>query len=127
MRHRRARRPLRALALVLGLATSATPFAACRTSSEAVGKGGECLLATDCAPGLVCIAQRNGARVCTDDLSGVGGRPIPDGAPPPEGGDGTVDPDAPVDPDTGTPDVTPPPPDTGPPDTGPVDTGVEGG
>lgn len=115
-------------ALVCGLATALcfAPFAACKGSAALVQKGGECLLASDCAPGLVCVAQRNGPRVCTDDLSSVGGRPPPDGGGPAEGGD--ADPDAPpvVPPDSGDPDTTPPP-DTGPPDTGPVDTGVEGG
>lgn len=47
----------------------------CSTTTEAVPYGGECFVASDCAPGLVCITQPNGARACTDDLSGSTGDP----------------------------------------------------
>lgn len=93
--------------------------AACAPESSRVGPGGECFLATDCEPGLVCIEQANKTRICSDDLSRVSGQP-------PAGGDGDDDGDAasegggppspdgaPVE-DTGAPD-TAAPPDTGAP------------
>jgi hypothetical protein len=120
---------LRALALgltgTLGVLLLAS---ACGSSSNAVGPGGECFLATDCAPGLVCIEQANKTRVCSDDLSRVAGRPPPEGgAAEADGGEGGVEPDGsdtpdtstPV-PDTGIPDTNTPPPDTG---TPPADAG----
>jgi hypothetical protein len=62
---------------------------ACSAKASAVGPGGECFLATDCAPGLVCIEQPNKTRVCSDDLSRVAGRTPPDGAV--ENQDGSTD------------------------------------
>jgi len=68
---------------------------ACGTTNSAVDRGGECFYATDCTAGLVCVLQKNGKRICTDDLSGVVGDPPPGSdmgdaanadAPPGEGG-----------------------------------------
>lgn len=111
----------RAAVLAPLLAGAALVFA-CATDASLVGPGGECFLASDCQPGLVCIEQRDKRRVCTDDLTGVEGRPPQQGeageaGEPAEGGaDGPV---PPVDggQDTGT-------QDTGAQDTG-VDTGMD--
>jgi len=102
----------------LGLGST---FIACSTSASNVGPGGECFLATDCAPGLVCLEQANKTRICSDDLSRVAGRPPPEGGmEEQEAGEGgpPPDPDAqsPADSSSGN-------PDTGPRDTGtPVDS-----
>jgi hypothetical protein len=86
--------------------------AACGSSDGSVGPGGECSLATDCALGLICIEQENGARACSDDLTRVAGDP-------PSNGRGDMDAnasDAPVS------DAPPPPQDSGG-DTARPDTG----
>jgi hypothetical protein len=86
---------------------------ACGTKADPVAAGGECFLATDCAPGLVCVEQSNKTRVCSDDLTRVAGRP-----PEAEGDAGEAS-DAPAGetsrPDTGggTPDTGTPPQDSG--------------
>ena len=86
------------------LATPALVVMACAPKSTASTKGEECFAAGDCAPGLVCVPQRSGARICTDDLSQVTGQPPAETGPPAEAGDATTDgprpdasPDAPVD------------------------------
>ncbi len=113
----------RALAFLLPFGLVLSPLAACG-SDDKVGKGGECSLATDCAPGLICIPQKD-TRVCSDDLSNVAGKPPPDGgaAEAGEGGDADLDQLAPDDRttpmDTGT-------PDTSKPDTGPADASDAG-
>jgi hypothetical protein len=94
-------------------------FVACDTSSSAVGPGGECFLATDCAPGLVCLEQPNKTRICSDDLSRVAGRPPPEGGNEEEGEGGmeggrTDGPITPADSSSGNPQ-----------DTGTRDTGAE--
>jgi len=114
-------RALRAAAIAIPLALALGPLvlviASCNSSTNLVDKGGECFLASDCAPGLVCV-EVNRQRVCTDDITGVAGRSPPEGGMPREGGEGgDADPDAPVQ-ETG-------PTDTGVSDTGkPVDTGT---
>src|SRR5688572_33385332 len=107
------------LGLTLGPIALAIP--SCNASTNLVNKGGECFLASDCAPGLVCV-EVNKQRVCSDDLTGVAGRPPPEGGAPREAGEGgDADPDAPPIEDSGT-DTNKP--DTFvPPDTGPADTG----
>jgi hypothetical protein len=106
-----------------GLATIGAVLVAgaCKSTQNAVGPGGECFLATDCAPGLICIEQSNGARICSDDLSEVAGRPPPEAGPPgdgsDEGGEGGPLPDG-EPPPTDAGQDTKPPADTGPPDTG---------
>jgi len=65
---------------------------ACAQESSAVGPGGECFLASDCQPGLVCVPQPSGARVCSADLTGFEGNP-----PAEAGGDAAVPDDAPAD------------------------------
>lgn len=87
---------------------------ACASRSNPVGPGGECFLATDCAPGLVCVEQSSGARVCSDDLSRVAGEPPEEE----QGEDAAAD--GAANPDTSTPDTGGPQPDTGgpQPDTG---------
>jgi hypothetical protein len=91
---------------------------ACTAKVTQVGAGGECFLATDCAPGLICIEQADKTRICSDDLSRVAGRPP---AEPEEadggGGEGGM-------PEASANDVTQPPEDTGAPDTSPPDTGA---
>jgi hypothetical protein len=113
-----------ALTTTLGLVVLAS---ACNSKSGAMNAGDECFLATDCAPGLICIEQANKTRICSDDLSRVAGRPPPEGGA--EEGDAAIDEgglsDAPLTdrteppPDTGLPDTNVPPPDSG----APVDSG----
>jgi hypothetical protein len=45
--------------------------AACSAKAKAVAVGGECMLAVDCEPGLACVPQRDGRRICDSDLSGA--------------------------------------------------------
>ena len=99
--------------------------AACKSASSSP-QGGECSLATDCQPGLVCIAKPDGTRSCESDLTSVT-KAVPPGARD-TGADGTAGdadtPDAPVvvPPTDGAtvPDTSPPPvdatPDTARPD-----------
>lgn len=105
---------------------------ACGSKSNPVGPGGECFLATDCMPGLVCLEQPNKTRVCSDDLSRVTGRPPPEaGVALDDAGEGGRPDGASVDAPIG-----PPPEDSGggqdtgvTPDTGappPMDAGADG-
>ena len=111
--------------LALGLTATLAVLvvgSACTATVTQVGPGGECFLATDCAPGLICIEQPDKTRTCSDDLSRVAGRPPAEGgAEEQDGGDG----EGGV-PEASTDDVTQPPPDTGVPDTNqpPPDTGA---
>ncbi len=103
---------LAGLVVVVGL------VGACNAESVAVGPGGECFLATDCAPGLVCVEQANKTRVCTDDLTRAAGRPPAEaeeaGAPDAESADSSVD-------------GSPPPPPPPPADSGTKDAGRDSG
>jgi hypothetical protein len=54
-----------ALAVALGLAG----LAACSSPATPVGLNGSCLLTTDCQPGLVCIPQKDGPNICTNNLA----------------------------------------------------------
>jgi hypothetical protein len=85
--------------------------AACASKAKLVAQGGECLQATDCADGLVCVPQKDGSRICDNDLSGV--QKTEDASPPPakDGGpkDGATD---------GAVTDAPPPPADAPDDTG---------
>jgi hypothetical protein len=94
----------------IGLVPAAFFGEACNAKSNLVDKGGECFLATDCQPGLVCIEQANRSRICTDDLSRVGGRPPAEAG----GEDMDAEADGQVQEEAGA--------DTGTPDTG-ADTG----
>jgi hypothetical protein len=91
---------------------------ACAPDPELVGAGEECFVATDCAPGLVCVPQRGGSRFCSSDLTQVVGRPPPEAGAADAGeggaaGDGPDEGSAPVDggqdtsvPDTSVPDAS---------------------
>jgi hypothetical protein len=46
-------------------------LSACSTKAKLISEGGDCLQATDCADGLVCVPQNDGRRICSNDLSGV--------------------------------------------------------
>jgi hypothetical protein len=118
------RHPLRVLraaamggaAALLPLLGSSLSVSSCGSTANPAAAGGECFLATDCAPGLVCVAQENGTRTCTNDLSNVAGKPPPEGGAPDAGRDGAGR--------EGGRDATPS--ETGAPDTGgggPPDTG----
>ena len=64
-------RPLRGRLRLAALAlTAGAGLASACGNANLVGLGGECNLATDCEPGLVCVPQA-GKRVCSNDLSGV--------------------------------------------------------
>jgi hypothetical protein len=112
------RRRVRVALVAVVLAVPAALAAACAPKNAASGAGQECFVASDCEPGLVCVPQRGGARICSSDLSQVTGRP-PTEPEVPEAGDATTDgpePDAPEQ-ETGA--------DTGV-DTGIVDAGDAG-
>jgi hypothetical protein len=104
-----------AVVLLALIAFPALLALACTASSSAVGPGQECFAASECEPGLVCVPQRNGGSVCSNDLSQVTGRP-PMEPPAPDAGEGG---DAPAD----GPELDAPPQDTGT-DTG-ADTGIK--
>lgn len=105
-----------ALALAAVLAAVGGLLFACAQESSPVGPGGECFLASDCQPGLVCVPQPSGARLCSSDLTGFEGNP-----PAEAGGDTAVPDDAPDDAGQDTSVVT----DTGT-DTSIVDSGADG-
>lgn len=111
-----------AVVAVVAVGTAASA-GGCEANTQRVGPGEECFVATDCEPGLVCVPLRNGARVCSNDLTEVVGRAPPDGAVPEDGG---ADPD-----DGAAPDEDADVPDTGVPvdagsDTGaPADAGLD--
>lgn len=74
--------------------------AACGGAPALLGPGDECSLAVDCAPGLVCVRDRQGIGRCSSDLSTLGGEapPAGDGAAPdgdgaPDAGPGPAPPD----------------------------------
>jgi hypothetical protein len=106
-----------AAALAL-LAFVASAVCACKTA-ELVPAGGECSLATDCQPGLVCLGKPDGTRTCESDLSAVT-NPVP-----PNMRDGAAEAEAPRD---GATDAPRPPDDatidTSRPDTSVPDTSV---
>jgi len=54
--------------------------ASCGTKAKLVAQGGECLLATDCQDGLVCVPQADTTRICDSDLSRI--QRTEDAAPP---------------------------------------------
>jgi len=120
-----ARTALLAGAVVLAVA------AACSTQAQLAGSGAQCFAATDCQEGLVCIPQKGGTSICSNNLSQIqttedaaagdaAKTPTGDGAP---GDDGaTTTPDSGTTPDSaGTPDSSSRP-DTGVPDTSTPDT-----
>ena len=99
---------------------------ACGSESSPVGPGEECFVASDCVPGLVCVPQRGGARVCSNDLSQVVGRPPPEGGGgETDGGDGASD--GPSDgPPSDAPGQDTSMPDTSMPDTSMPDAAADG-
>jgi hypothetical protein len=61
-------------AAALGIAAATCVGAlvlACSAKAKLQPSGGDCLLAVDCEPGLVCVPQRDGRRICDSDLSGI--------------------------------------------------------
>ncbi len=111
--------------MVIGSITVGAILFACAAQTSLSGAGQECFAATDCQDGLVCVPQRGGARLCSDDLSQVTGRPPPEaGAAAEAGGDGpreATPTDGPAAQDTSMPDTSMP--DTSMP---PVDAGADG-
>lgn len=110
----------RALRATSALAFVLAAIAACKSASLAP-QGGECALATDCEPGLVCLAKGDGTtRSCESDLTAVT-NPVPPNAR--DGGEGGLveegDGAAPVLPADGGPiqDTSTPPVDSSVPDT----------
>lgn len=101
--------------------------AACGPPKDRVGPGGECFLATDCAPGLVCVEQENRSRVCSDDITRVAGRTAPDGARQEEadGSDDGATPEGGPAPPPPTPNPNPPTPPPTPPPNPPPDAGSD--
>lgn len=108
-RDRKARRVQAAVVLVPLLLAVVVPLA-CSSETALSGPGEECFAATDCQAGLVCVPQRGGSRLCSNDLTQVVGRPPPEaGAEDVDGGgdgptEGAVT-DGPV-PDTSVPDTS---------------------
>jgi hypothetical protein len=82
----------------------------CSTKAKLLGQGGECLQATDCVDGLVCVPQNDGHRICSNDLSGVQSTEDAGAPAPIDSGPSDARPDAPVA-DANPPDVEQP--DTG--------------
>lgn len=123
------------LLVVLGpIAAFALLPAACSSNGEQASAGGECFLATDCAPGLICVEQRDGTRRCSDDLTSVVGKPPGEAGAAEndaagEGGDAVAPNDAgggndsATQPDTSQPDTSVP--DTSVPDTSTPDTSTD--
>ena len=119
---RKARRVrvLGLVALVPLVLTIVLPLA-CGSDSSLAGPGEECFAATDCQAGLVCVPQRGGSRLCSNDLTMVAGRPPPEAGAAADGEAGADGPtegatsDAPVQ-DTNV-------PDTNVPDANVADTG----
>ena len=115
-----ARRRVGAAVVIGSIAVGMILFA-CAAQTSLSGPGQECFAATDCQDGLVCVPQRGGARLCSDDLSQVTGRPPPEGGAAAEaGGDGPREAnpaDGPAQdtsvPDTSVPDTSMPPVDAG--------------
>jgi hypothetical protein len=99
------------LGIALGAAAAATLLAACGTKAKLVAQGGDCLQATDCADGLVCVPQDNGKRICSNDLSSVQTTEDAQAPPAKDAGakDGTAD--APAPQDSGQADTAAPPQD----------------
>jgi multidrug efflux pump subunit AcrA (membrane-fusion protein) len=68
----------------LAVFASAVAFAvfACSTKADLSAQGGPCAFASDCSPGLVCIAQKGGEKTCQSDLTGIQrtADPTPDAA-----------------------------------------------
>ncbi len=82
---------LRAAAAIGTVAVVAGVFAGCGTKPALVGDGGECFLAADCQPGLICVDQGDRGRICTGDLSSVTGEPPSRPEEAGDGGDGGSD------------------------------------
>jgi hypothetical protein len=119
-----ARTALLAGAVVLAVA------AACSTQAQLAGSGAQCFAATDCQEGLVCIPQKGGTSICSNDLSMIqtvedaaagDAAPMPtgDGA---TGDDGAAMPDSGTTTDSGSPDTGSTPDTGGSPDTSAPDT-----
>jgi len=108
----RVRTGIQVLAVLVPLALAVLVPLACANETSLAGAGEECFAATDCLPGLVCVPQRGGSRLCSSDLTQVAGRPPPEaGVADAEGGadgptEGSVT-DGP-DPDTSMPDTSMP-------------------
>jgi hypothetical protein len=49
---------------------SAVPFA-CSTPESLQGNGGQCTQTTDCQPGLMCVPQKVGPGMCSNNLSTI--------------------------------------------------------
>ncbi len=80
------------LALLACVFAAIPCLVACPSKEGLSSAGEECFAASDCAPGLICVLQRNGARLCSDDLTLVAGRPAAGG--PADAGDaGDASPD----------------------------------
>lgn len=117
VRSHRGRGLRRAVAVAALLLVPAALALACSSSPALVAAGGECFAASDCQPGLVCVPQRNGPRVCSSDLSQITGRP-------PAGGDAAMT-EAGEDAPTDAPPADAPPLETGT-DAGPKDAADAG-
>ena len=86
-------------ALLVGLLGGAVVFG-CAGAQEPGGAGTACYRDSDCQAGLVCVANEAGARVCSDDVSGLVGQV--EGPPAPEDAGMTTDDAAvPEEPDAG--------------------------
>jgi hypothetical protein len=104
----------------LTLAITASVVSACSSKAQLAGQGGECNVATDCQPGLVCEPQKSGSSLCSNNLGSIQQLPpTPDSGAPQAASDASAD-DAGSGPsdDAGSPttkDTGAPPADTGAP------------
>jgi hypothetical protein len=108
--------------------------ASCSSAQTLEGQGGQCLQTTDCQLGLACVPQKNGTRICSNDLTPIQMVPMngmdaaaPDAMPASDANavDSTTPADTSPPVDTGSAVDTGSPPDTGsvPETSVPVDTG----
>jgi hypothetical protein len=120
--------PLAFLVPVAGAA-----IGACSSAEKLQGQGGICFQVSDCEQGLACVPQKDGSRICSNDLTPIqmaaeAGGGIPDAAPEGSGDGATGDATAPMD-SPSTADTAASPPDTGAavPDTGSPPEAAAGG
>ena len=57
--------------LARALVIAGLSLIACSTKAKLAVQGADCLQATDCQDGLVCVPQQDGRHICDNDLSGV--------------------------------------------------------
>ena len=62
------------------LGAALCPAMACDPTVSRVERGGECFVATDCEPGLVCVEGEDKLRTCSDQIERIAGEPFDAGS-----------------------------------------------